>query len=152
MIKKIFLILVGIVFLWSGYKLGPYSFDLYQQGKASESWVAVEANVEKFNFRPRTTSRTPGPTNPHADVLYHYEHAGRTYTGDSLGFGPYSTGQLIRPKNGMATIYFDPERPSNSVYIKGISQPNLGALALAIGLSIMGLILVVFGIKGIVRK
>ena len=61
------------------------------------------------------------PSNPHADIEYHDEYDGTTYTGDRT-----------------AEVFVNPENPSESVYIKGISKPNHGGLAVAIGLVLTG--------------
>lgn len=157
MLKGIIKILCGALCLFFASKLGPYTYGLYQQGQASEAWVPVEAQVEQFNIRSSNAkgskySRTSGKVeNPHADIVYNYQYDGKNYSGERTGFGPYSKGQLIRPKKEVATVYVNPDKPSESVYIKGVSKPNLGAMAFSLGLALVGLILVMWGLKNIVR-
>ena len=88
-----------------------------------------------------------------SDVKYflHNLFNGIDYSGDRTGFGPYSKGGLIRPKRGRATVYVNPENPSQSVYIKGVSKPNLGAMAFALALGLAGLFLLALGLKNIIR-
>ena len=155
MLKGVVYLFFACLLVLSGQKLGTYAFDLYQQGKASEDWILVNATMESFEFNShkRHGRKNGGQTqNPHVEVLYRYEYDGLTYTGDRTGFGPYSKGQLNRPKRGVAQVYENPEKPSESVYIKGVSKPNLGALAFAIGLGLAGLCLAYLGLRGLIRK
>lgn len=157
MLKGIIKILCGALCLFFASKLGPYTYGLYQQGQASEAWVPVEAQVEQFNIRSSNAkgskySRTGGQVdNPHADIVYNYQYEGKDYSGERTGFGPYSKGQLIRPNRGKATVYVNPDNPSDSVYIKGVSKPNVGAMAFALGMALAGLFLVGTGLMNIVR-
>ena len=157
MIKAVLLITSAIVLFLLSEKATTYAYDLYLKGKASESWVAVEATVEKFKHRKSATGTTGANrgrsgqvSNPHFDVLYHYAYDGVDYSGDITGFGPYNTGQLKRPGRGRrATVYVNPENPSQSVYVKGVSKPNLGFLALGIGMGLVGLFLGFSGLKNV---
>lgn len=106
------------------FRMGTYGYGIYQQGAASQEWAETEATVSKFKFPSRRFSRR-NVDNPAPIVSYHYDVNGQTYTGERLGFGPYSKGQLVRPRRGRATIYYDPNDPKESVYIKGISKPNM---------------------------
>ena len=119
----LYLGLAALIF-WASFRMGSYGYALYQQGAASQEWAEAEAVVSKFKFRTKKSSSKP-VSNPHVDVTYQYEVDGQSYTGERLGFGPYSKGQLIRPRRGRATIYYDPNDPKESVYIKGISRPNM---------------------------
>ena len=119
----LFLGLATLIF-WACFRMGSYSYALYQQGAASEAWAETEATVSKFKIQSGHYS-SRNVSNPHAHVTYHYDVDGQSYTGERLGFGPYSKGQLIRPRRGRATIYYDPTDPKKSVYIKGISRPNM---------------------------
>ena len=157
MIKTILTIGFGVFCLFLASKLGPYAYDLYQKGKSSEAWVEVEAAVETFDFRSSSTSKSGkysrGGTvsNPHVDVVYRYHFDGVEYVGDRTGFGPYSKGQLVRPRRGKANIYVNPDNPAESVYIKGVSKPNIGAMAFAFGMGLFGALLVGIGLINIVK-
>ena len=158
MIGSLFKIIIGGLLLFFMSKLGPYSYNLYQQGKASETWVPVEAQVERFKIRTSSgfrggkhSRRSGSVSNPHADIIYHYQYEGKDYSGDRTGFVPYSKGQLVRPRRGKATVYVDPDNPSESVYIKGVSKPNIGAMAFVLGVVLAGLLLVGSGLMRIVR-
>ena len=157
MIKAILTIGFGALCLFLAYKLGPYAYDLYQKGKASEVWVEVEADVESFDFRRSSTTNSGGysrggaVSNPHVDVVYRYRFDGIEYVGDRTGFGPYSKGQLVRPRRGKANIYVNPDNPAESVYIKGVSKPNIGAMAVAFAMGLFGALLVGMGLINIVK-
>lgn len=146
MLKTIFYIITGLALGWGGYNLSLYGYDLYKKGLASESWEPITADVERFKYIATSTRggrrhRPRGaPSNPAFDIIYHYEHDGKRYRGDKTGFGPYSTGQLDRPKRGKITVHYNPNNPSESVYIKGVSKPNLGGLAVSIGMILFGFI------------
>ena len=157
MIKAIFKIGLGAFCLFLASKLGPYTYELYQKGKSSEAWVEVEAGVETFDFRGSRKSKSGtyssrgASSNPHVDVVYRYHFDGIEYVGDRTGFGPYSKGQLVRPRRGKANIYVNPDNPAESVYIKGVSKPNLGAMAFAFAMGLFGVLLVGVGLKNIVK-
>ena len=160
MIKIIFQIACAIVIINLSQKGLTYSYGLYQKGKASETWVDVKAKVEKFEYRRSSSSGSRGPhgyrtggqpSNPHYDVLYHYTYEGVEYSGDITGFGPYSKGELKRPRGGRATIYVNPDNPAESVYVKGVSKPNLGFMAFLIAMGLFGLILSLLALKNIWR-
>ena len=141
----VFLLLSGISLL-SAKGLGIHGYDLYQKGRASEEWAAVEAEVEVFELYKYKRS-TGNQSNPHFNVVYHFTVDDVAYRGDTLGFGPYSKGQLKRPdRHRNATIHYNPADPTQSVYIKGVSTPNLFFLLFALGLGLLG---VVFGLLGL---
>ena len=119
----VFLAMAGLLF-WAAVRMGEYSYDVYQQGTASEDWLAIEAEISRFEFEPQRYS-SGQVSNPHALVSYRYEVSDQNYTGERLSFGPYSKGQLIRPRSGRATIYYDPDNPAEAVYIKGVSRSNI---------------------------
>ena len=146
MIKGITYLISALLLGMLSFKLGAYSVDLYKKGKASENWVAVEASIEKFAHPQRRANRQQ-VSNPHVEVIYHYDYQGVSYSGDRLGFGPCSKGQLERPSRGKATVYVNPSKPADSVYVKGVSKPNLGALAVALGLGALSGFLTIIGIR-----
>ena len=90
-------------------------------------------------------------SNPHAETVYHYHYEGEDYSGDRTSFGPYSKGQLVRPKRGKAIVYVDPDNPTDSVYIKRVSKPNIGLMAFVLGVVLAGLFLVGSGLMRIIR-
>ena len=45
----------------------------------------------------------------------------------------------------------NPDNPAESVYIKGVSKPNLGAMAFAFDMGLFGVLLVGVGLKNIVK-
>ena len=152
--RGIFFLIVGTLIVWPGYKLANYACGLYSQGKASETWVPVEATVSSFKFARQSSARAGrrsggNVSNPHVNVVYHYAYDGVEYTGDRTGFGPYSKGKLERPRRGKATVYVDPENPADSVYIKGVSLPNLGGLGVAVAMILAGLFFIGSGLKSI---
>ena len=151
MIKGILYLFAAVLLGMFSWKLGGYSIDLYQKGKASENWIAVEARIEKFAYPQRRQGRNK-VSNPHVDVVYHYDYQGVSYRGDTLGFGPYSKGQLERPSRGKATVYVNPSKPAESVYVKGVSKPNLGALAVALGLGVFGGFMAFNGIRSLLKE
>ena len=159
MMKAALQITCAMVLIFLSQKAVSYAHDLYQKGKASESWVAVEARVETFEYRPsshKAGGRHHGGGgqvgNPHFDVLYHYTYEGGDYSGDVTGFGPYSHGQLERPKRGHATVYVNPENPSESVYVKGVSKPNLAFLVLGVAMGVFGVFVGMLGLRNIVGR
>ena len=157
MMKAALQITCAMVLIFLSQKAVSYAHDLYQKGKASESWVATDARVEIFEARqtsPRTGGLHRGGTaavqNPHIDILYHYSYQGADYSGDVTGFGPYSKGQLKRPnRKGIATVYVNPDDPYQSVYVKGVSKPNLGFLALGIAMGLFGVFMALLGLRNI---
>lgn len=151
MIKPLLQIACAIFIIFLSEKTISYAYDLYQKGKASESWVAVEARVETFEYRQSAYRSSGGGQvqNPHFDVLYHYSYDGAEYSGDRTGFGPYSKGQLKRPRRGHATVYVNPETPEQSVYVQGVSKPNLGFIAFGIAMGLFGVFLALLGLKNI---
>lgn len=157
MVKGILKIVFGIFCLLFASKLVPYTYELYQLGKSSQPWVEVEAQVETFKFHPNSVKSSRqssgGQTeNHHVDVVYRYHIEGIEYVGDRTGFGPYSKGQLIRPnRHGKAPIYVNPDNPADSVYIKGISKPNIGAMIFALGMGLLGVIFIGMGLKNMFR-
>jgi len=151
MLKGILKIAFGAICLFSAAKFGPYTYGLFQQGKSSETWVMVEAQVESFKFRT-TSTKGKQTSNPHLDLVYHYQIDGVKYVGNRTGFGPYSKGQLERPnRKGKINVYVNPDDPNESVYIKGISKPNLGAMLFALGIGLFGLILSGMGLLNIIK-
>ena len=52
---------------------------------------------------------------------------------------------------GKTYIYVNPDNPAESVYIKGVSKPNLGAMAFAFAMGLFGVLLVGMGLKNIVK-
>lgn len=160
MIKAILQIACGALIIFLSHKAVSYGYDLYQKGKASESWVATEARVEIFEASQAST-RTGGlhrggtgtVQNPHIDILYHYSYQGADYSGDKTGFGPYSKGQLKPPnRKGIATVYVNPENPTESVYVQGVSKPNLGFIALGIAMGLFGALLALWGLRNLTRN
>ena len=142
-------LILAIALAFAANGLGQHTFGLYKQGEASEDWVPVLAEVNQFELnRSGGVNRKGGPDNPDFLVQYQYVVEGAQYSGDRLSFGPYANGQLIRPDRGQATVYYDPDQPSQSVYIRGVSQANFYALLLAVGLAFAALI---SGIAGVVR-
>lgn len=153
MVKGVILIVFGALAILSAKALGGHTYELYQQGQASEDWQAIEAKVTRFQAEGSTRLKgRQRPENPHFEVTYHYAVDGIEYTGERLGFGPYEKGQLVRPEHGLATVYYDPDNPAESVYLRGVSQPNLYALALSVGLAVFGALLGVWGLWKIYRK
>ena len=126
--RAIFYSLFGIVFLWIGSNLTPYAYGLYVKGQASETWVPVEARVTSFKaHRSRNMRSGPRKTGGRSantiKVAFHYQYGGIEYDGDRTGFGPYSFKQLDQPnRKGKATVFVNPQTPSESVYAKGVSK------------------------------
>jgi len=151
MVKALTLLFCAWLAGISCQKLGLYSFDLYQKGRASESWVPVEAYADKFEYR-RMSKQTSNIQNPHFDVVYQYNYEDVEYIGDVTGFGPYSKGQLKRPdRHGKITVHVNPSSPEESVYVKGVSKPNIGAMAVAAGLGVVSVLCAFFGLRLIFR-
>lgn len=152
--KAAFFLFWALLFGWSGQKLAVYGLGLYQQGKASADWVAVEATVDSFKVKStsRNGARRGGGSTSYAKVLYTYEYGGETYTGDRTGFGSYHISKVKRPRRGKAEVYVDPEEPSESVYIKGVSKANLGGVAVAIGLVLAGLGFAFLTIRSLIER
>ena len=147
MFKVFAFFLISTILLFSAKGLGFHAYDLYQKGKASEEWVATEARVEKFEAYQYKGSTIRG-SNHHLIVAYSFTVDDISYTGNTLGFGPYSKGELDRPnRHGNATIHYNAADPNQSVYVKGVSTPNLFALLFALGLSLFGLIFGFLGLK-----
>lgn len=154
--KAAFFLFWALLFGWSGQKLAVYGLSLYQQGKASADWVAVEATVDSFKVKSTSGNgarpgRGGGGSTSYAKVLYTYEYGGQTYTGDRTGFGSYHISKVKRPRRGKAEVYVDPEEPSESVYIKGVSKANLGGVAVAIGLILAGLWFAFLAVRSLIK-
>lgn len=152
--RGIFYSLFAIIFLWIGSHLTPYTYDLYLKGKASETWVPVDAKVISYKiYQGRNTSSgykgASRRSSSQVQILYHYQYDGVEYAGDQTGFGPT---KAERPRRGQATIYVNPQTPSESVYTKGVSKNNLGGLAVGIGLIFAGLFFSVIAVKAIIKK
>jgi len=154
--KAIFYSILAFVFLWSGPKLSLYSFKLYQLGKASETWVPVKAQLLDFKIeshsRSGSSSQRGGGYTTSVKLAYSYNYETIDYTGDRTGFGPYQAGDVDRPRRGKMTVYINPEDPAQSVYIKGTSKNNLGALAVGIGLTLAGLFFAFLSLMAIVKR
>jgi len=153
--KAIFYAIFATLFLWGGPKLTLYSFDLYEQGKASESWVPVKTQVTRFDIKSTSGSKSglnkSGNSTTYVELAYNYSFNGVDYSGDRTGFGPY--GRIERPnRKRIATVYVNPDSPSESVYVKGISKNNLGALAVGIGLILAGLYFLFLAIRSLLRR
>jgi len=146
----IFLAIAGLLF-WAAVLMGGYSYDLYRQGAASEDWLAIEADISRFEIVSQRYSRRP-VANPHALVSYRYEVSDQNYTGERLSFGPYSKGQLKRPRSGRATIYYDPDNPVEAVYIKGVSRNNIFFMGVVGLVGLIGLIFLILAIKSVRRS
>ncbi|MDA8707990.1 DUF3592 domain-containing protein [Hellea sp.] len=156
--KAAFYLFWALLFGWSGQKLAIYGYGLYQKGKASESWTPVTANIDSFKMKStsRGSSRTgggrSGGSTQYIEVLYNYEYEGSAYTGDTTGFGPYTRRTFKRPRRGKSEVYVNPQDPSESVYIQGVSKPNLAGIALAIGLVLAGLWFAVLSLRSLVSR
>lgn len=151
MLKGVLYLGFAALTFWAAARMGSYGYNLYTQGAASQEWVETEARVSKFNIRQRNFS-SRNSQNPTASVTYHYEVNGQSYTGDRLGFGPYSKGQLIRPRRGKAAVYYNPNDPKESVYIKGISRPNIYFMGVVGVSGLIGLVFLWLGIKRIFKS
>ena len=137
-------------------RLTPYTYDLYLKGKASENWSPVQATVISYKIHRGRNSRsgyknTGGRSAAVVKVVYNYQYEGAEYEGDRTGFGPYASRQLERPKRGQATVYVNPQRPSESVYAKGVSKNNLGGLAVGIGFVLAGLYFIAIAVRAIIK-
>ena len=153
--KAIFYAIFAALFLWGEPKLTLYSFDLYEQGKASENWVPVEAKVTRFDIKSTSASKSglnkSGSSTTYVELAYNYSFGGVDYNGDRTGFGP--PGTIERPKRErVATVYVNPDRPLDSVYVKGVSKNNLGALAVGIGLVLAGLYFLFLALRSLLRQ
>ena len=156
--KALLYSIFAALFLWAGAKLSLYSYDLYKQGKASESWIEVEAQVTNFEIKSSSNrfgsakNGRGGGSTTHVELAYKYHYNGVDYEGHRTGFGPYASGKVTRPsRKGKAAIYINPERPSQSVYVKGVSKNNLGGLAFALGLVFAGLYLAFLTFRAIMK-
>lgn len=135
-----------------------------QQDRASESWPEVMGLI--------TTSRIGSSTSPSGNnkmgssdtdysvqLRYTYQVDGKTYERTRLRFGSTSHDersdalkeQRQFPEGKKVAVYYDPEKPSRSVLVRGASG-NWGQL---IGLSIcllFGLALLILAIRSTMKK
>jgi hypothetical protein len=162
MLKKLIVIIVGLVFLVAGIYMTVTGVSVIQKVGASEDWPTVtgrvtDSSVEVQRNETGTGRKKKRSTYYAPDVSYTYSVEGVPYSSNQIIYGATryddkSTAQAIAgqyPKGSDVTVYYDPESPDSAVLEPGIKSSSYTML-------IMGIVFIVTGVitsfMGVIRR
>ena len=103
--------------------------------QASETWIPAEGKVIQSRVREDFSTDSDGDsvTTYYPEVEYIYSFLGKEYQGDRIAFGPKIGGSRSRAEKiiakyssgDMVTIYYDPNKPEESVLERKLSKTSL---------------------------
>ena len=127
--------LISIVFSLIGLFLIVNYFRHRSKHQASEGWAQVEGKVVKSSIREDVSrdSDSDHQTTYYPEVEYVYSFMGQEYRGSNIVFGPKQGGgrsgaqKTVNkyPLDGKVTVYYDPNKPEDSVLERSLSKTSL---------------------------
>lgn len=144
-----FILLMGGIAMYIG-------IDSMLNALQSKDWLSVEGKIVESGIRTETSSSSDSSrrsnTTYHANIIYEYLANGESFTGKRVSYGEYgrenethAAGISKRyPQGEMVVVYYDPQKPSESVLEPGLHGIPWFFFALGIPIMIFGFGLVYF--------
>lgn len=119
------------------------------RGQKSRGWPNVSGSIlsSRISVHESTDDDGSTTTNYGVALLYRYSVGGQEYQGTRRTFTDVNTSSRARaekilatyPQGGSVTVYYDPQKPSTSVLVPGVSWISYLFLALGLAFLLFGL-------------
>lgn len=146
------IIFIGGFFVFGSFMMTKERLAEMRTGTGSENWPSVSGEVTRSELR--RAGATPQTASYYVVFEYRYEVAGTTHTGDRVAFTRVDPIRVTEdyPGGTRVAVHYDPNEPSVSALEPGVARASvMRSLAPLLAASLVGLVLVVWGLWGLVR-